>query len=544
MKPFNKKNLYFLLPVLSGLLLFLSYPPQNLGILVFIALIPLFCFLNLKITSNKKAFVGGLIVGIIFLGGLFGWLFKTAPFDWLGITSGKNLIFMWILLILLWLIQIIFLSLFFAFFSWAYKKSLNFQFGLLSFLILIPSLWIIIEYLRAWGFGILWLGKETLFGPHWTFGNLAYSLNNIPVFIQAADIFGIYGISFLVVSINAALFLIIKNYRKPSNPAILILILVIIMISWFGYGTYKLKAEESGTTRKIALLQTNFLSGAAPNPYQRQEVFDAILKLFNSQESIHKNPDFIISPEGFGIISITKDKELVKRLIEDFWQPGQIFLENEKTIDEKGNYKSRLFYYDLEKTQPIATHDKMLLVPNGDYLPYFVKFILGIYSFDIKSENKFYQKGEKNEISQTDKGIIGGGICSNILSPNLNQDQIKKGAQFLVTVSSDAPFHGAKSLLSQNLAMSKLRAVENRRYLAQATNMGYSFLLNPKGKIVVKSPDLGNKILFSDIKLINKRTIYVKFGDWVIILAFLILFLLISKKVIFKKSYPHRLNIP
>jgi len=527
---FIAKNKNFILPIASGLLLFLAYPPQNLGFLIFIALIPLFYFLTLKTTTGKKAFWGGLITGIIFLGGLFGWLFKTAPFDWLGITSGTNLILMWILLVFLWTIQVLFLSLFLGLFSWLFKKIITSQFSVLTLLAIIPCLWIIIEYLRAWGFGILWLGRETLFGPHWSFGNLAYALHAYPVFLQIADIGGIYLISFLIVFINAVLFLIL---RKRSSFG-LVLILILLLGAWLGYGIYKLKAEETETTRKVAILQTNFLSGAGPNPYQRQEAFDAVLNLFKSPESIRENPDFIIAPEGFGIISRVKDKDLAKYLIQDFYKSGQIFLENEKIFDNNGKFKSRLFYYDLEKDEPLAYHDKMLLVPNGDYLPYFVKFILKIYSFNIKGENKFYQKGEKNEIGQTPRGIIGGGICSNILSPNLNRDQTKKGAQFLVTVSSDAPFHGAKSLLAQNLAMSKLRAAENKRYVVQATNMGYSFLLNPNGEIVFKAPDFGNKIFFSDIKLIDKKTTYTKFGDWIIILAFLILFILILGKTTFK----------
>ncbi len=535
MKPFNKKIFYFLLPALSGLLLFLAYPPQNLGFLVFVALIPLFYFLHLEAISCKKSFWGGLILGIIFLGGLFGWLFRTFPFDWLGITTGREVVFLWILLIVLWTIQIFFLSLFFAFLAWAYKKLVNFRFSAMAIFVLVPSLWIIIEYLRACGFGVLWLGRETLLGPHWTFGNLTYSLYNYPVFTQIADIAGIYGISFLIVLVNVLLFTIIRNYKKLSQIIIPILILVLVTAFWLGYGNHKLKTEETGTIRKVAVLQTNFLSGVEPNPYQKKEVFDAILKLFNSPQAIQEKPDFIISPEGFGIISITKDKDLVKYLIKDFWQPGQIFLENEKATDEKGNSKSRLFYYALEKEAPLATHDKMLLVPNGDYFPYITKFFLGIYSFNSGFEKRLFRKGTENETGQTPKGIIGGGICSNIVSPNLNRDQTRKGAQFLVSVSSDAPFHGSKSLLFQNLAMSKLRAIENRRYITQATNMGYSFLLNPIGKIVVKSPVFGNKILFSDIKLLDKKTIYVKFGDWPVLLAFLILFTVIFKKLLLKK---------
>jgi len=534
MKPLNKNNLIFLLPVLSGLLLFLAYPPQKLGFLVFIALIPLFYFLNQESTSQKKAFFGGLITGIIFLGGLFVWLLKTAPFDWLGITSGKGYTLVLILLIILWVIQILFLSLFFAVFPWIYKKLVNLQLTTFAFLIVVPSLWVIIEYLRTWGFSVLWLGKETLFGSHWTFGNLAYALHNNTVSIQAADIGGIYLISFLIVLINIILFTIFKVFKKQNKSQIiaLIIILVLIISFWRGYGIYKLNSKEKGELRKIALLQTNFPSSSAANPYQKEEIFRAVLSLFQTKNVVQENPDFIIAPEGFGLVSLTKSKEITKYLIRDFWKPGQIFLENERVVDENGKNKSRLFYYDLEKEKPIAFQDKMLLVPNGDYLPYLTKFLLGIYSFNVRFEEKLFQKGEKNDIAQTPKANIGSGICSSILSPALNRELTQKGAQILVVVSSDAPFHGSKALLSQNLAMSQLRAVENRRYFVQATNAGYSFLLDSKGQIIVKSSEFGNKIFFSDARLNDKKTLYTKFGDWPACLSFLTLlvFIVIHKR--------------
>lgn len=304
------------------------------------------------------------------------------------------------------------------------------------------------------------------------------------------------------------------------------LVLILISAGWTGYGVYKLQIEEKGVQRKIALLQTNFLSGTEFNSYQKKEVFKAVLGLFSSYDKASGDkPDIIIAPEGFGIATLTGDKEIAKYLLKDFWQPGQVFLENQKVIDKNGKAKSRLFYWDLEKENPLGFHDKMLLIPGGDYLPYSLEILLKIYSFNMKHEQRLYKRGEKVEAVQTPKGNIGGTICSSILSPGINRQMTKTGAELLVVVSSDAPFHGSKALLAQNLAMSKLRAIENRRYFAQATNMGYSFLLNSKGETIVKSLQIGNEILFSNIYLLNKKTAYTKFGDWVILVAILALLL-------------------
>ncbi len=562
MTKFIKNNLPFLLPILSGVLLILAYPPYDLEFLIWIALIPLFWFLALKQTSPKNALIGGFLAGVLFFGKLFGWLFATYPFEWLGITTEMGTTLVFVFLIVLWIIQTVFLGLFFGIFAWGIKKmaKLSYANKKLSYAIfLIPSFWIILEYLRAWGFGVLWLGKESLLGPHWTIGNLAYTLHNASPLIQLADIIGIYGISFLIVFINIILFLILRQCWRPSlqhikykQVVILFIIFAVVVTIWNGYGIYKLNADVGGSTsnigtKRVALLQTNFLSGSELNPYQKKEVFKTVLDLFRSPEATLAKPDIIIAPEGFGIVFLTGDSEIAKYLLKDFWQPGQIFLENQKIIDpvpdntgvdEKGEIKSRLFYYDLEQEEPIAFHDKVLLVPNGGFLPYLTKFFLNIYSFDMGFGERFYKRGEKIEPAHlpagkagTPKGNIGGTICSSIVSPDINRKMTKKGAEVLIVVSSDAPFHGTKSLLTQNLAMSKLRAIENRRYFAQATNMGYSFLLNSKGEIVapsggiVKTSELGNEILFADVYLLNKKTIYTKFGDWFVILSTVIMLL-------------------
>ncbi len=527
-KIFNQNNSWILLATLSGLLLFLAYPPQNLWFLVFFALVPLFWSLFSEKINSKKAFWAGTIAGFIFMAGLFVWLFQTAPFEWLGVESKQDFLLILLLMIFLWLFQVFLLGIIFGMWAWLIKKTAKIN-SVISLIFILPCSWIIFEYLRSWWFGFIWLGKETFFGPHWTFGNLAYALHKVPTLIQSADVWGIYGISFIAVLINVFFFLILKFKRlKLSKTQILLLFLgvIIIFTALIVYGNFKIRTEFNGEKRELALMQTNFSSDASFNTYQRKEICKKIVELFQEAQKTEKNPDFIIAPEGLGIVScFNGNPQIAQSQLTEFWKPEQIYLESRKIIDEKGKVKSRLFYYDLEKNEPLAYYEKRLLVPNGDFLPYLTKFLINLYSFKSEFKERLYQKGEINIPAKTPKGIIGGTICSSVLSPEINKKMTQADAEFLVIVSSDAPFHGSKFLLTQNLAMSQFRAVENRRYFAQATNMGYSFLINPKGEVVLKSKNLGNEILFADIGLFNDRSFYVRFGDWFVLIAFLMLLL-------------------
>jgi apolipoprotein N-acyltransferase len=160
-----------LLPFLSGIFLGIGFIIPQLSFFCWFSLIPLLFFLNKKNFSPKKVFLTGLFSGFIYLGMVFSWYFETLPLDWLGINNDFLGIF---LVFLIWFSNTIFLALFISLFSLSFyllKRGWCFN------LFLFPSLWIIFEYFRAWGFSILWWGKESLLGPHWTFGNLSYTIS-------------------------------------------------------------------------------------------------------------------------------------------------------------------------------------------------------------------------------------------------------------------------------------------------------------------------------------------------------------------------------
>ncbi|MFH1129446.1 MAG: apolipoprotein N-acyltransferase [Patescibacteria group bacterium] len=524
--PNIKKNLNFILPITSGLLLIL-FPLFDFNHLIWFSLIPLFLFIFSKSTTTKRAFFGGLVTGTIFGGGLLLWLFDTVPFEFLDVNTEKEVVVVFFVFLLLWLIHILFVGLFIGAFSWTIKKLLSLKINTIWPIFLIPGIWIIFEYLRTWGFNILWLGKETLWSPYWTWGNLAYFLHNNSPLSQIADIGGIYLISFLIVLINTLLFLMIYKIKQKTISlkyfASIIIFIISIFSIWKCYGFYKLNIPENGKIIKLAILQTNFASGNELNAYNRLDIFNIVKKIFQEPENINQNPDIIIEPEGFSITAMAGSNEIAKYILKDFWRPGQIFIENQKFTDKNGKTTSRLFYFDLDKKEPIAVYDKTFLMPNGDYLPYITKLFLNLYSFKTDLKEKFFSRGNFSYPAKTLKGNVGGTICTGFMSPNENRRMTNNGAEILMSSSSDAPFHGSATLLNQIMAMTKFRAIENNRYFAQATNVGYSFLLNSKGEVIDKSPTIDNRIIFVDAKLLTDKSLYTKYGDWIIYLTILIL---------------------
>ena len=105
-------------------------------------------------------------------------------------------------------------------------------------------------------------------------------------------------------------------------------------------------------------------------------------------------------------------------------------------------------------------------------------------------------------------------ICYEAIFPDQVRRYVQNGAQLLINVSNDGWF-GRSSALGQHLAMSRVRAVENRRWLLRDTNTGETVSVDPYGRIVARLPRYDRGVLEAPYDFRSDRTIYTRWGDWV-----------------------------
>lgn len=547
-----QKYKYFLLPILSGLLLALSNPPFPAGewgrFLIWIALVPLLIFLGRKELTKKYIFFGGFLAGLIFFGSALSWFWGAYPLDWAGI---ENKLIGFPLTFFIWFLSASELALFVGLFSFVLRQFLK-PAGLqsinrnpqstirnpqstiynLKFLFLIPSLWILFEYLRAWGFGLFWLGPESLLGPHWTFGNLAYSLAESAPLLQLASVGGIYGLSFLAVLFNAALFLSvraadfgkIKNYW-PIGSAILLLLILNIT----GWLILKNK-DVAGKETKVALLQTKIPSTFQPTFQRQMEILTQQSALLAEVVKNWKDSEIIVFPEGANLVGVLGEERSKIFFNEIFEGQQKLIIDSGPMIDENGKLSIATFYFDAQNGV-MAQDEKQFLIPLGEYLPYWFKIaatVAGEGEWTRRfEERRGFRKGPENQVFAWQNGSreqkFASLLCSGFLSPNMNRRAAGKGAEALVVSGSESIFRGSDALVKQKIAMAKFRAVENNRFYLQATNYDRAFIIDSKGEIKKIAPDLEPTILVDNIVLISEKTWYNKLGDWVLILALVII---------------------
>jgi len=472
-------------PVCSGLLLGLGSILPEFGFFVWFGLVPLFIFLNSKEVSVRRAFKGGYLAGLIFLSHVFAWSFDAWPLNWLGIDNKILALF---LVIFLWMILIGFLALFFGFFSLAYRQCRRKG---IAMLLAAPALWIVFEYARSWGLGILLAGKESLLGPHWTFGNLAYLLAQNQSARWLASYGGIYLISFLVVLINVLFFLYFKKSKK-----IVFSIAILILLSYFlPIGTN----TREGVFTKVAVLQTNFPSVLRLDRETELARFQLQRNLIQGIEDV----DILVLPENANFLSQPAARDTLNQLTDQEF----FVVDSEKTV---------AILYDIKKGS-VDHYQKMLLVPYGDYFPYFLEWSGNLINEGWVERIKEKRGRQKGEVLSR-QGIL---FCSEAISPLLYRQTRQQGADILFNLGSLAFARGSKILDSQTQAMLQMRAAENGAYLIRSTNFGTSYIIDRTGKIIKKTSNTENQILLGEIVQNQQKTLYTEYGDWILAAALL-----------------------
>jgi apolipoprotein N-acyltransferase len=105
--------------------------------------------------------------------------------------------------------------------------------------------------------------------------------------------------------------------------------------------------------------------------------------------------------------------------------------------------------------------------------------------------------------------------------PDLVRQFARDGSQLFVNVTNDAWF-GESAAPFQHLAMARMRAIENHRYLLRAANNGVSAIIDPGGRVVKTVPRNQRTFLEGHFSFETRMTAYSQYGDvfaWICLFA-------------------------
>jgi apolipoprotein N-acyltransferase len=513
------------LPILSGVLLAAAFPPFHLIVPSFLGLTPLVVWLlRLGVTpeAEREAGRGGFLFGLVYFGLLFHWI--AIALVWF--SSWAVPAYFFVVLLFSWGTH------------WVCRAAHRIRHrtalpGWLTF----GLAWTALEWTRAHLPGELafpWLG-------------LGHSLTGYPVLAGAADLVGARGLTLWLAWANALAAAIWVDWRAGRRRHALrsgVVWLGLVALPMM-YGVARAQSLTLERVGRVAVVQPSIredlkLSGG-----------EGIDSTFASLERLLKRP-----------VERPPERQMRPRRPPDQNDPITLWAWPEITfggwVETDRGLNARIEALGADVTGPVLfgaigsesnadgpdvpynsafmmkagrrtdfRYDKRRLVPMVERVPF-----LPTRWFGDEERYGGYGRGTGSPLARTSGGAAFGVlICSESMHPELAREYTRAGARFLVNITNDAWFgrpnrFARTGALWQHPAHLVMRAIENRIGVVRAANTGFSFFVDPIGRVSERT-DLFEPVVRSAVVWSTEDpTVYTRVGDvvgWLSVISTLIL---------------------
>ncbi len=167
------------------------------------------------------------------------------------------------------------------------------------------------------------------------------------------------------------------------------------------------------------------------------------------------------------------------------------------------------------ETGPQDRHDKRIVQPFGEYLPW-RSFFKRFSSYADRAG--YFQPGDGSGVVQAAGIPIGVATCWEVIFDRAVRHSVRNGAQLLAVPTNNATFDAAMS--AQQLAFARLRAVEHDRYVVVAGTTGISAVIAPDGHALSSTEFFEPAYLDNAVRLKSNITFATDWGpvvQWVLV---------------------------
>ncbi|MBV2155235.1 apolipoprotein N-acyltransferase [Kitasatospora sp. SUK 42] len=161
------------------------------------------------------------------------------------------------------------------------------------------------------------------------------------------------------------------------------------------------------------------------------------------------------------------------------------------------------------KTGPGASYTKQHPVPFGEYVPFRAQLMKVVTRLQRVARD-FYP-GDHNGVMQLGPARIGDVICFEVAYDEIVRDTVDSGARVLVVQTNNATY-AKTGQPEQQLAMSRLRAVEHGRAVLIAATSGISAVIAPDGTVEQRTEELTPAELSATVPLRDGTTVADRIG--------------------------------
>lgn len=389
----------------------------------------------------------------------------------------------------------------FVLFVWLYRL---FKLKLMEerSLILVPTLWLVAEYVRAVIFSITSMGPGGQIGPYWTFGNFGYYLAETPLAFIAR-----FGGLYLLSGVMALLFVAgYQSYKKRSIIPIVPVVVVLVVLSWLGYVIY---ARSTGQQRVVGAV--NYAYKDQPTMHSK-ESYD-LLRGFQD-----RSLDALVLPEYSHYFeeNFSSDVAVIGRVMKK--TDGLVV---HSARENNAGLGHNMLTFQASNGAVLNQQQKWFVVPAGEYVPYIYQVVLAYAGqehllLDFNNQ-KSVNRGKGIEKPYVFDGVsYGAHACSGVIAPDFYNQLAQAGAN-IFTNSAALDTMGISPLFhveSQN--MNKLTAIAHARPFVQGAKGGPAYIMDKDGRVLAKNYDKSGGAAVASVQTNGVKTIYTYLGEWIV----------------------------
>lgn len=328
-------------------------------------------------------------------------------------------------------------------------------------------------------------------------------------FYQSASLLGLVFLPAVIIATNASIayFIKTKNFQYLIGFLFFILLLSVTTL----WGAYK-PQENDGKNIKLSLIQHNLpISGK-----WKLENSDLIYSTYRryALKASKNNPDIIIFP----LYSLPEDALRKPAFFSALAKETKTHILFATHVPEDPKDESLNFNY---------INVAILISPQGH--------IIGTYQATqgVPFASAQETTAKEYKILKTAFGKLGILLCYEDINPRIVKESIQKGAELLIALSN--PGHFIKTPLPYyHLMQDRLRAIESNRQIVRVSANGYSGLIDRNGSFSNKSDLDKEQTLQVTAKTNQTITPYQKYPDWLSIISFLFLAVLLLRNYLFR----------
>lgn len=345
-------------------------------------------------------------------------------------------------------------------------------------------------------------------------GGLGYSQHNDRLVLHLAAYGGVWAVSLLVALVNAVLAAAAAALREsPAYAGAAVLAAAVLVVAPAALPV----PTPAGPQATIALVQGNAPQQDPAHPHALdQEALDSQVR--ETGALLGRHVDLVVWPESSVGHDPFSDANLLGPLQATIRQVGAPFLVG-ATIGVPGTpgadggaarFRNESLYFSAAGTL-VARYVKMHLVPFGEYVP--ARRQLAGW---IKELNRVPADGIPGHVPTVfalPHGKFASVICYETAYAESVRSFVARGARMIV-VSTDNSSYRRTAASAQMVAMSQLRAAEERVWVAQAAITGISAVIAPDGHVEQRTGLFEPALLTPTVRFATTTTLYARFGDW------------------------------